>query len=64
MRRVARAVDLPVLVGSGLTAENLAAFADADAFIVGSSVKSGGVWSDPVDPDRCAAVAEAFRRLP
>jgi membrane complex biogenesis BtpA family protein len=64
VRTVAEAVDLPVLVGSGITAENLAGFAAADAFIVGSSVKTSGVWSDPIDPDRCAALAEAFRRLP
>lgn len=61
---VAEAVDLPVLVGSGVTAENLAGFAAADAFIVGSSVKAGGLWSEPVDPDRCVALAEAFGRLP
>jgi membrane complex biogenesis BtpA family protein len=64
VRTVADAVQVPVLVGSGVTAENLASFADADAFIVGSSVKSGGVWSDPIDPDRCAALAESFHRLP
>ncbi len=64
VRAVAEAVQLPVLVGSGVTAENLHEFAAADAFIVGSSVKSGGIWSDPIDPDRCAALAEAFQRLP
>ena len=64
VRAVAEAVELPVLVGSGITAENLADFARADAFIVGSSVKTGGVWSDPIDPQRCAALAEAFARLP
>jgi len=64
VRVVAEAVGLPVLVGSGVTAENLHEFAAADAFIVGSSVKTGGVWSDPIDPDRCAALAEAFQRLP
>lgn len=63
VRTVSEAVALPVLVGSGVTAENLGALATADAFIVGSSVKTGGVWSDPLDPDRCAALAEAFARL-
>ena len=47
-----------------MTAENLHEFTVADAFIVGSSVKKGGVWSEPIDPDRCAALAEAFRQLP
>ncbi len=64
VRVVAHAVGLPVLVGSGITAGNIGEFADADAFIVGSSVKTTGVWSDPIDPARCAALAEAFGRLP
>ena len=61
---VAEAVELPVIVGSGITPENLHEYAAADAFIVGSSVKQGGIWSEPIDPDRCAAMAEAFARLP
>ena len=64
VREVAAAVALPVLVGSGLTAENLSEFAAADAFIVGSSAKRDGIWSNPIEPDRCAALAEAFQRLP
>ncbi len=63
VRAVAGAVELPVLVGSGVTPENLGELADADGFIVGSSVKRGGVWSEPIDPDRCAAIAEQFARL-
>jgi uncharacterized protein len=61
---VAGAVHLPVLVGSGLTAENLAAYSAADAFIVGSSVKRDGHWASPLDPARAAAVARAFHALP
>lgn len=58
---VARAVDVPVLVGSGLTPANLARFGAAHGFIVGSSVKQNGVWSNPLDPARVKAMAEAFR---
>lgn len=58
------ATRLPVLVGSGLTPQNLAQFAAAQGFIVGSSVKKGGVWSAPLDPAACAAVARAFAALP
>lgn len=36
------AVQLPVIVGSGITAENIQKFAHADAFIVGSSLKYDG----------------------
>ncbi len=64
VREVAGAVALPVLVGSGLAADNLHRFAAADGFIVGSSVKGGGVWSGALDPDRCAAMAESFLKLP
>ena len=38
VRAVSQAVKLPTLVGSGVTAENIRDYADADAFIVGSSV--------------------------
>ena len=61
---VSRAVQVPVFVGSGLTPENLADFAAADGFIVGSSVKHGGVWSNPLDRVRVEAIARAFERLP
>jgi membrane complex biogenesis BtpA family protein len=56
--------ELPVLVGSGLTPGNLAQFAHAHGFIVGSSVKQGGRWDNPLDPDAVRAVAAAFAALP
>jgi membrane complex biogenesis BtpA family protein len=49
---VKKAVGVPVLVGSGITAENLARYAAADAFIVGTSLKRDGDWRQPVDPAR------------
>ena len=49
---VAKAVDIPVLVGSGVTPENLKLFPAADGFIVGSAVKRDGRWSNPLDPER------------
>jgi len=61
---VSKAVGIPVLVGSGLTPANLEQYATADAFIVGSAVKRDGVWSNPLDPDRARALAQAFRALP
>ncbi|HEY3358255.1 MAG TPA: BtpA/SgcQ family protein [Polyangia bacterium] len=60
----AGACGLPVLVGSGVTPENLAVYAAADGVIVGSFVKRDGVWSNPLDPARLAAVVRAFRALP
>ncbi len=60
---VAGGTGLPTLVGSGLTPRNLAAFPLADGFIVGSWVKQGGVWSNPLDGERVQAVAAAFHAL-
>jgi len=50
--------DAPLLVGSGLTAENASQFADADGAIVGTSLKREG----HVDPSRVEAVVTAFKR--
>lgn len=58
---VSAAVGVPTLVGSGITEQNLAGFGAADAFIVGSSVKVDGVWSNPIDPARLETLARAFR---
>jgi membrane complex biogenesis BtpA family protein len=64
VRSVAKAVGIPTIIGSGITAENIGQFSDADAFIVGSSIKEGGYWTNPIDPERAAAVAQAFANLP
>ena len=53
-----------MLVGSGLTPANLACYSTAQGFIVGSSVKQGGVWSNPIDPAALHAMAHAFAELP
>jgi membrane complex biogenesis BtpA family protein len=60
VRDVVRATRVPVLVGSGITAANLAQFATAHGFIVGSSVKQGGIWCNPLDRDAVRALAGAF----
>ncbi len=47
----------PVLVGSGVAAENLGEYLDdADGFIVGTSLKRDGDVSQPVDPARVKAL--------
>ncbi len=51
----------PVLVGSGITAATVAAFAShADGFIVGTALKRDGRLENPVDPAR---VRELLRSL-
>jgi uncharacterized protein len=63
VRDVVQAVRGPVLVGSGVTPANLARFSTAHGFIVGSSVKQGGVWCNPLDRDAVRALAGAFAEL-
>lgn len=62
LKRVKRACPgTPVLIGSGVTVENLREYlADADGFIVGSSLKRGGRIDGPVDAKRVAALARAI----
>lgn len=55
--------DVPILIGSGLMVTNAAAFADADAAIVGTSIKIDGRVEAPVDPDRVARLVAAFKRV-
>ena len=64
VQAAASASRLPVLVASGITPDNFAGYAEADGYIVGSSVKQGGLWSNPLDPEAVRAVAAAFQALP
>jgi len=59
---VADAVAIPVMVGSGVTPENVARYPKARGFIVGSSVKRGGRWTDPLDVVRAKEIASAFAK--
>ena len=60
----AAATTLPLLVGSGVTAANVAAvLRQADGVIVASSLKVDGVWWNPVDPERARAFIKAATGL-
>ena len=62
LQAVRPATDLPLLVGSGITAENAAAYTTwADGFIVGSYVKQQGRWDQPVDEKRVRKLLAALR---
>lgn len=55
---------LPVIIGSGVTANNLAAFWPlADAFIVGSSLKTNGHWKGSLEPDAVKKLANIVASL-
>ncbi len=61
VQAVSAAVGVPTIIGSGIAPDNIARYRGADAFFVGSSVKSDGVWSGRLDAGRTRAVVEAFR---
>ncbi len=58
---VRAAVDAPIVIGSGLSAENAGVFADADGAIVGTSIKRGGDVDGPVERERVERLVEAWR---
>jgi uncharacterized protein len=49
-----------ILLGSGVTRENVRQFGEADGFIVGTSLKVGGKLSNPVDPRRVSQLVKAL----
>lgn len=58
---VRKACSLPVLIGSGMTAENVDELVPmADAFIVGSTFRDHGEYLEKLNPDRLAHFVEAF----
>uniref|UniRef100_A0A1I8I8Q4 BtpA family membrane complex biogenesis protein n=2 Tax=Macrostomum lignano TaxID=282301 RepID=A0A1I8I8Q4_9PLAT len=55
---------LPVFVGSGASASDLAGlWAAADGFIVGSALKAGGRWENAVEPRRVDELVREHSRL-
>ena len=59
---VRAATHLPLLVGSGVTADNVASILQrTDGVIVASSLKDGGVWWKPVDPARVRGLVARAR---
>jgi membrane complex biogenesis BtpA family protein len=64
LRSVRGAVDVPVLIGSGLTPENAAALWPlADGAIVGTWWKRGGRIDRPVDASRVARLVKVVQTL-
>ncbi|MCX7750951.1 MAG: BtpA/SgcQ family protein [Candidatus Bipolaricaulota bacterium] len=64
VRRAKELATRPVLLGSGATAENVAAFLQyADGVIVGSSLKRDGDPTNPVDEERVKRFVAEVRRV-
>jgi uncharacterized protein len=63
IREIGQATGLPLLVGSGVTADTVASVLTvANGVIVGSAVKREGVWWNPVDPQAAKALATRARQ--
>lgn len=61
--RAKKASPLPVAVGSGITAQNCADYACADAWIVGSWIKKDGYWENSLDPKRLKEMVAAHKKV-
>jgi hypothetical protein len=62
LRRVKEAAHVPVIIGSGMTPENIETYLPlADGFIVGSTFREGGKFLGALEPRRLAAFMKAFR---
>ena len=64
LRRVKQSTRVPVLIGSGMTPENIKTyFPLADGFIVGSTFRQAGEFLCALDPQRLNAFVRAFDDL-
>jgi membrane complex biogenesis BtpA family protein len=63
MQRVKENINIPVLAGSGITADNIHHYWDyCDGFIVGSYLKEDGKWNNPVAVNRVQKLIEAHAK--
>lgn len=64
LRRVQKSAHVPVLIGSGMTPENIRQFFPlADGFIVGSCFREGGRFLGDLEPARLESFMKVFRAL-
>ncbi|XP_078141271.1 uncharacterized protein F13E9.13, mitochondrial [Centroberyx gerrardi] len=63
LREVSQSVGIPVLIGSGVTYDNVERYLDANAMIIGSHFKKGGHWAGAVDPERVKRFMDKMHQL-
>lgn len=63
IKRVKENVCLPVIVGSGVTYENLQDYSNANALIVGSHFKKGGQWFNELEGNKIQRFMEKVHNL-
>ena len=62
LRRVKELADVPVVIGSGMTSQNISRYMPwADGFIVGSILREEGRFLGQLDPRRLKAFVSAFQ---
>jgi len=52
-----------VLVGSGVTDQNIHNYSDANAFIIGSHFKVDGHWTEELDSRKIGRFMECINRI-
>ncbi len=52
-----------MLIGSGVTCDNIERYLDANAMIIGSHFKEGGHWANAVDPAQVKKLMGKIRDL-
>ncbi|XP_050517858.1 uncharacterized protein F13E9.13, mitochondrial [Diabrotica virgifera virgifera] len=63
LQQLKSSISLPVLIGSGVTYENLENYKSADALIVGSYFKKDGKWDQEIDENRLSKFMEKMKSL-
>lgn len=63
LSEVSAATELPLVLGSGVTVDNVDTFMGAHAFIVGSHFKEGGKWWGSVEDDRVGRFMDRVHHL-
>ena len=61
--KVRSAVTIPVIVGSGVTEQNVEDYLGADAMIIGSHFKTGGAWYNSVERSRVVSFMNRINTL-
>uniref|UniRef100_A0A0N4Z616 BtpA family membrane complex biogenesis protein n=1 Tax=Parastrongyloides trichosuri TaxID=131310 RepID=A0A0N4Z616_PARTI len=60
---VQKVTKLPVLIGSGVTIENMVKYKDANGFIIGTHFKENGDWRNKLSRERITNFVKALRSL-
>ncbi|XP_019935636.1 uncharacterized protein F13E9.13, mitochondrial [Paralichthys olivaceus] len=63
LKAVSQSVRIPVLIGSGVTYDNMERYLDANGMIIGSHFKESGHWANAVNPEQVNRFMGKIRHL-